>query len=257
VTDPLSLAEHVLNRGRLMIQVGRPADARRLLGRLVRQPELAPSLRAEALRQLAMIATAAAQCRRARRLLAAAIRLRRHADELYVEYARAVEADPDGDPRLAVKALRRAVGIDPFEPRSWAALGSAAARAGDRTLARKAFRRAVRLGTDNIDTLGEIVDGLVALGRVRDARAVLTAARFRNPADAGLVGLWDRFRFSLAACGQRRARTGRGILPFPVPEARPITPATDGVVLRADRKSTPAPHLLRLLGRRADPRRAR
>src|SRR2546423_10291024 len=103
-----------------MVQVGRPVEACRLFGRLIRQPELAPRVRAEALRLVAGIEVACGRFRRARRLLAAAIRLRRHADDLYVEYARAIEADPDGDPELAVKALRRAVAIDPFEPRSWA-----------------------------------------------------------------------------------------------------------------------------------------
>jgi Flp pilus assembly protein TadD len=257
VNDPISLAEHVLSRGQLMVRLGRHADARRLLGRLVRQPELAPRLRTDALRLLAGMAVEAGRFRRARRLLAAAIRLRRHADDLYVEYARAVEADPDGDPRLAVKALRRAVGIDPFEPRSWAALGSAAARAGDPALARKAFRRATRLRPDDAATLGEIADGFVALGRADDARCVLTAARFRAPTDSGVAGLWDRFRFMLAARGQGQAGTSGGILPFPGRQTDVTASAGDGVVLRADRKSTPAPHLLRLLGRRSDPRRAR
>jgi cytochrome c-type biogenesis protein CcmH/NrfG len=102
-----------------MVHCGRPVDARRLFGRLIRQPELAPRVRAEALCLVAGIELDLGRYRRARRLLAAAIRLRRHADELYVEYAQAVAADPDGKPALAVKALRRAVAIDPFEPRSW------------------------------------------------------------------------------------------------------------------------------------------
>jgi tetratricopeptide (TPR) repeat protein len=257
VSDPLSLAEHVLSRGRLMVQVGRPVDARRLFGRLIRQPELAPRVRAEALRLVAGIELGLGRYRRARRLLAAAIRLRRHADDLYVEYARAVEADPDGNPALAVKALRRAVAIDPFEPRSWAALGSAAVRAGDRTAARKAFRRAARFRPEDADTLGEIVDGCIALGRADDARAVLTAARFRAPTDAAVAALWDKFRFTLAVRGQRRTNAADCILPFPVRPIDVTTSAGDGVVLRADRKSTPMPHLLRLLGRRSDPRQAR
>jgi tetratricopeptide (TPR) repeat protein len=256
VSDSLSLAEHVLSRGRLMIHLGRPVDARRLLGRFIRQPDLSPRLRAEAYRLVAGIELRFGRYRRGRRLLAAAIRLRRHADDLYIEYARAVEADPDGKPALAVKALRRAVAIDPFEPRSWAALGSAAVRAGDRTLARKAFRRAARLRPEEIETLGEIVDGFVALGRADEARAALTAARFRSPSDAAVAALRDRFRFTLAVRGQRQ--TGADcILPFPVRPVEVTASAGEGVVLRADRKSTPAPHLLRLLGGRADPRRAR
>ena len=114
-------------------------------------------LRSDVLRMLADIELTGGRFRRARRMLVAAIRLRRHADELYVEYARAVSADPDGNPRMAVKALRHAVRIDPLEAGSWAALGAAAIRAGEIKLARTAFRRAARLHPESVATLSEIV----------------------------------------------------------------------------------------------------
>ena len=202
-----------------MMHLGRPMDARRLFRRLIGQPDLSPRLRAEAYRLLAGIELGFGALPRGRRLLAAAIRLRRHADDLYVEYARAVEADPDGRPVLAVKALRRAVAIDPFEPRSWAALGSAAVRAGDRTLARKAFRRAARLRPDETETLGKIVDGFVAWSAPTRPGPGLTAARFRTPSDAAVTAPRDRFRFTLAVRGQRQTGAADCILPFPV---RPV-----------------------------------
>ena len=257
MSDSLPLADHLLSRGRLLLRVGRPADALRLFRQVLVHTDLPNQVRADALRLLAGIDLEAGRFRRARRSLAAAIRLRRHAGDLYVEFARAVLADPDGDPRRAVKALRRAAAIDPFEPRTWAALGGAALRAGDAVPAGKAFRRAARLRPDRVETLSEIVDGFIALGREGDARDVLTAARFRAPRDAEVSALWDRFRFKLALRQQRQtAGIEDTILPFPVREREASATPAAAVVLRADRKSVSTPHLLRLFGRRADPRRA-
>jgi tetratricopeptide (TPR) repeat protein len=255
VSDPLSFADHLLSRARLMLRIGRVIEARRLLRRVLATSGETARPRADALRLLAGIESDGDRFRRARGYLVAAIRLRRHADDLYVEYARAVLADPDADPSRAVKAVRKAVGIDPHEPRSWAALGTAAIRAGDDRLAARAFRRAARLRPDLVDTLAEIVDGFLALGNEDEARAVLNAARFRAPKDAGVIALWNRFRFNLALREQGPA-TDKAILRFPVElRQRSETPTTP-VVIRADRRSTRTPHLIRLFGRRSDPRRA-
>lgn len=254
----LPLADHLLSRGRLLLRLGRTTDARRLFRRVLGHPDLSNQVRADVLHLLAGIELDAGRYRRARRYLAAAIRLCRHAEELYVEYARATLADPDADPRLAVKALRRAVGIDLFESRSWAALGSAAMQAGDNALARKAFRRAARLRPEHADTLQDIANGFLALGRESEARELLTDARFRAPNDAGVTAVWDQFRFAQAVRQQRRARREvPAILPFPVAERKTSRPVAAGpVVLRADRKSAAVPHLLRFFGRRTDPRQA-
>lgn len=250
MSDSLPLADHLLARGRLMAHVGRPAEARRLFRRLLAFTDLSNRVRADVLRRIAEIELAEGRYRRARRLLAAAIRLRRHADELYVEYARVVSADPDADPRLAVKALRRAVGIDPFEAPSWAALGTAAVRAGEVGLARKAFRRAARLRPDAVPTLNEIADGLVDLGRDAEARSVLVAARFRSPGDAGVLAAWNRFRFLMAQRRQCPAGSDElTILPLPARDREPTAMTETPVVLRADRQSVPTPHLLRMFGR--------
>jgi predicted Zn-dependent protease len=242
-----------------MVRLGRPRAARRLLHRLTRHTDAAPRARAEAHRLVSEIELAAGQFRRARRHLMAAIRLRRHADELYFEYARGVEADPEGNPRKAVAALRVAVGIDPYEARSWALLGRMAVEAGDRTLARKALRRAVRLRPEAAEILADVVKGFLDLGRPAEARAVLSAARFRAPHDAKITGLWNQFRFDQIA-GQQRARMAtnrRAILPFPIQSTD--VPVADGspVVLRADRRSHSAPHVLRMFQVRSGPRRAR
>jgi tetratricopeptide (TPR) repeat protein len=255
VSDPLSFADHLLSRARLMLRIGRVLDARRLLRRVLASAGDSPRIRTQALRLLAGIESDAGRFRRARRHLLAAIRIRRHADELYVEYARAVLADPDADPRRAVQALRKAVGIDPHEPRSWAALGTAAARAGDDRLAAKAFRRAARLRPDHLDTLAETVEGFLALGHEDEARAVLNAARFRSPNDAGVIALWNRFRLTLALRDQK-GTPSEPIIRFPIEQRQQTGSETHPVVLRADRRSTVTPHLLRFFGHRSDPRRA-
>jgi cytochrome c-type biogenesis protein CcmH/NrfG len=239
-----------------MLRIGRSVDARRLFRRVLAQSDVSHRIRADALGLLAGIELDAGRFRRARRYLAGAIRLRRHADELYAEYARAVLADPDADPRLAVKAMRRAVGIDPFEPRSWAVLATAAIRAGDERLAGKALRRAARLRPDQVDTLAEVVEGFVALGREEEARATLNAARFRSPDDADVIALWNRFRFTLALREQASRDCRETILSLPLERREPAESRTEPVVLRADRRSVARPHLFRLFGRRSDPRRA-
>jgi hypothetical protein len=160
---------------------------------------------------------------------------------------------------LAVKAMRRAVGIDPFEPRSWAALGTAARLAGDAGLARKAFRRAARLRPDEIDTLTEVTDGLVALGLEGDARSVIAAARFRLNGRADAAGLCNRVKFLLAANHQRDEKVTdepATLLPFPLRPAGTEAKDHSPVILRADRHSGSRPHLLRFFGRRSDPRQA-
>jgi len=259
VSDPLPLADYFLSRSRLMLQVGRQRSARRLLRRLTNHPDFAPRTRAEAHRRLSEIDLAAGRFRRARRHLVAAIRLRRHADELYFEYARVIEADPNGDARRAVSALRVAVGIDPFEARSWALLGRMAATAGDRKLALKALRRAVRLRPEAAEVLADVVKGLLGLGRRSEARAVLSAARFRARRDARIAGLWDWFRFQQAVREQRSQTTpsGPAILRFPTEMADVSVGNGEPVVLRADRRSHPTPHVLRMFEARPNPRRAK
>jgi tetratricopeptide (TPR) repeat protein len=262
MSDPIRLSDHVFIRACRLLDFGETAEARRLLGRLTGQGELRAGLRAVAHQLQGQLDLLAQRFRRARRHFAAAIRLQPFDAESYFRYAGAVEANPDANPRRGWMALRKAVDLNPVEPRYWAALGRTAVRLGDHTKAIRCFRRAARLRPERAEVLEEIVDGLVSLGRRREAAAVLNAARFRAPADPALRQTVNRFRFDLVRREQEAARGGSAggpvVLHFPGRPAEPAAaPATSPTIVRVDRGSLPAPHVLRMFGADGGPRRAR
>jgi len=260
VSQSTRLDDYLLARGHRFTALGRATDARAALRRLLRQPDVSLKAKAEAHELLGEIELARGRFRRARRHFATAVGLQPFVARTYLRYAAAVEADPDADPRKARAALRRAIDIDPAEPGYWTALGRLELRSGNRRRTVRAFRRAARLNPDSTAVLAEIVDGLVAAGREREARCVLTAARFRAPRDLGIVQLYNQFRFDCLR--RRQARLGRdhdeaAILPFPERTVAPASGDASPVVIRVDQRSRPRPHILRLMSRPENPRQAR
>ncbi|HKA07408.1 MAG TPA: hypothetical protein VKD71_09140 [Gemmataceae bacterium] len=251
MSDSIHLHDHLLAGARRLLGVGRIREARQALRRLLGQPEVQTQSRADAHCLLGELDLAAGRCRPARRHFAAAIGLRPYRPEAYVLYAEAVEADPDGDLRKGCAALRRAICIDSHEPAYPAALGRLAARTGDHKLAWRAFRRAARLQPESLSVLADVVAGFVSIGREAEARQVILAARFRAPKDAGVIELWNRFRFDRLR--RELARSGRvarqSILPFPELRNAGVAAGVGAAVIRVDHRSRPAPHLLRLFGR--------
>jgi tetratricopeptide (TPR) repeat protein len=249
----ICLDRHLLNRGRLLLDLGHRADARALLVRLIDRPDLSVEIKGEAHRLLGEIAYHGQRFRRARKHFLAAIRLQPRVAETYASFALAVETDPDANPVRAWKALRRAVRLNPDEPRYWTAFGQIALRLRKPHAALEAFRQAADLNPDRVSTIGEIVDGFLALGREAEARSLLLTIRFRYPHDASVAGLWDRFRFESARRRHARLTEPTTVLAFPGRTAEAKVAA--GGVVRTDRFSTAGAHLFRLVG--LDPRRAR
>ncbi len=245
MSDPIPLDRHRLTHGRLLLDVGHSVDAGGLLGGLDR-PDLPADTRAEVHRLFGEIAFNVGRFRVARRRFRAAIRLEPSVAENYASFALAVASDPDASPILAWKALRRAVRLNPREPRYWAALGQAALRLGKRRSARLAFRQAVLRRPDRLITLAEIVDGFLALNCIGDARELVTELRFRYPNDPAVAGLWNQFRYAVARREQqaRRDRPDATILPFPGRDSESTNPMPG--VIRTDCFSQGRPHLLRL-----------
>lgn len=260
MSNSLVFHNHLLSRGTKLIRLGQLAEGRELIQILLAGDHTPAHVRASARCLLGEIEFDAGHYRNARRHYLAAMNLRPFDPEACLAYARAVEVDIDADPRKGYAACRRAVRVDEFEPRSWIALGRAAIRVGKLAVSLKAFRRAARLQPERIETLAELVNGFLTLGRVNAAQGVLTVARFRSPHDTQLLSLWERFRFDCARRGQQSVRRA-------VEELEPVVLAFPGrntqskvvgeaVVIRADRASRPQPHVLRMFGMRSDPRRA-
>lgn len=260
MNSSVHLHDHLLSTGKQLHSIGRASEARHALQPLVDGADITPQVRAEVHAILGEIEFGLGRYRKARKHFAVVIGLRPYDTQTCLRYADAVDADPDGDPQKAWAARRRATRIDSFDSRCWAALGQSGLRIGDRKRALKAFRRAAKLRPERVETVAEVVNGFVELGRIREARAVLTCARFRRRHDAGIEALWNEFRFNCVRRDQQAKRAGGleaepAILPFPGRTAAASQPG-EPVVLRADRRSRPVPHLLRLFGVRVDPRRA-
>lgn len=258
MTSTISFHDQLLAESEQFIHLGRYAEARRRLKRLTCLG-ICTTTRANAHNLLGELEFTVGRFRAARRHFAAVIGLRPYDAEACLRYADAIDADPDADPEKGWAARRRATRIDSFDSRCWTALGTSGLRIGDRKRALKAFRRAARLRPERIETLVELTTGLVTLGRFAEARAVLTAAQFRRPADARLIGLSKRLQFEIARIRQVRDRVDSGfdcpmLLPFESNERRKVIEHAEPVVIRVDRRSRSTPHLLRLFGRQSGPR---
>jgi Flp pilus assembly protein TadD len=261
VSETIQFHAHLLERGRRLFELARPSEARAILQPLLDDSRAEPDIRAEAHRVLGELDLDAGNFRGARRHFATAIGLQPSRGGTYLRYAAAVHADSAADPRKAYTACRRAIRLSPCDANCWLAYGASCLRIGDHKRARRAFRRAARLQPDDLKTLAAAVGGLTSLGRHGEARRVLEAARFRAPRNAGILGLWNRFRFDSARRKQVRQHSplndDAALLPFvPARDSSGTEAAASPVVLRADRSSRATPHLLRLFGRQSDPRRA-
>lgn len=236
MTNPISLDERSLERGQMLYRVGRVAEARRMLIRLIHRNEVPATLRADAHRLLGEIALDDERFAASRFHFRRSIELAPDKPETCIAFASAVLNDPGAELKRAKNAVRRAIRLNDREPRYWCLLGQVARRMGQPSQACAAFRRASLL-SPKPGTLAEIIDGLVSIGRGREAELILHRLRSRHPEDLAIQGIWERFRFSEVRLQQRRMRNlfeAPSILQFKV-EARDI--------LRVDRRSTPRPHL--------------
>ncbi len=256
----ISLHQQLLARGRHLFDLGCLAESKEALRPLVKQAGVATHTLSETHRLLGEIDLDLGNYRRARRHFAVAIHLVSDEASLYSLYAQAVELDPEGDPLRAYKARRRATRLDPSNAAGWSSLGWSCLRMGKRSLAFKAFGRAMRLRPASLDTLGETIEGLLALNRLRDAEKAVRTSQFQFKKSSGLRTLADRVQFEILRSEQAERldveAEGAFVLQFvPGPSAsspRDVEPR----IIRMDRRSLPAPHLFRLFGNRSDPRRA-
>ena len=265
--DPIfSLVERQMIRGRKLIEFGRRIEAKNTLLQLLSYGEVPTHVREEAHYMLAELHLDSQRFRKARRHLTAVLALRPKSAKAHYELAMAIDRDPNANQLRAWKLLRRALRLQPENPRYWNALGQTGLRLGKRKSALIAFRKAMSFGPEEIPLIGEIAEGLVRLQRDSEARAFLLVARFRFAGSVAFEKLWKTFCFSELARSQetRRTRLSRGdsskahILPFVRIQSESIynesSSEEEPTILRLDRFSQQQPHMPRLLAFRPGPR---
>ncbi len=246
MSDILSFQHRTLARGRHMLDLGRPQDARVILEQLLSMPAADGPFRLEILRTLSQIEFHANRHRLARAYLRQAIALAPGDANLLELFALNIEADGSTRLKRGLKAAGRALRIDPREPRFAALLGRIAMAMGKRRLARRAFRRVAKLNPTAVDVLGTAMTGFLQLGLPQEAMKLLMMARVEMENCVELRTLWDRLRFELGRGRHRDIADAPAVLSFPVNRVSTGTrPPGDGI-LRADRGSAVgAPHILR------------
>ena len=259
MSNTLDIRTYLLARGRMMHDLGRGADARLLLERLLALEDVADAIRAAAHRVLAELDIDAQQFRRARRHLRAVIILEPTDAASRYRFARAIDADPTADPQRGWKSLRKAIDLEPTKAEYWSLLGRIGLKIGRPRAALKAFRRAAELAPREESVLDEIAIGFWSLNRDNEAATLLTRARFRAPHDSAIDRLWDRFRFECSRRMQDAVQAESddarpNVLAFTGRVSSDSDEGTPSSISRTDGGSVPQPHLFRLMG---DPKRAR
>jgi tetratricopeptide (TPR) repeat protein len=229
--------------------MGRLVEASRVLQRLAGFRDLPVAIAEEAHARLATIFLRLREFKKARRHLTSALFYRPSHAPYYFQFASALHHDPDSDTTRAARYYRQALNLDPDQPRWWCDFGRLLLQIGRAQKGIVALRKALTLDPDNPVVVGKLVEGLCLADRAGEARAILRAARFRNPRDPRFRKLWNDFQFRQVADEQytKPAAEEPVILPFVrlavLPEATP--PQLPGRIVRLDHGSKPAPHLPR------------
>jgi Flp pilus assembly protein TadD len=249
----LGFVDHLLSRGRHFQQIGRTHDALRILGRLAGLRELPTAVAEEAQFRLGELHLRRKKHARARRHLAAALRLAPDNPRYHFLLAQALDNDRDGDAARAAEHYRTSLALDPAQAECLCAYGLLSMRLGRTEEAVDCLRAAARLAPDDLKVLSQAADVLRKADRADEARGLLLAARFRHPRDARYLRLWNDFQFHAARRRQDAARAGRPsaeddgpvLLPFlrPVRPDAASRPPVAGKIIRADAPTSPGPHL--------------
>ena len=244
----LNLVHGLLARGSLLHELGRTADAYKVLTGLVGLGEVPPGVAQEAHFRLAEIDLGHRDYPRARRHLAAALTHCPDNARYHFVMASILDQDEEADPQKAYEHYRRSLQLDPDQAGCLGDFGLLALSLGDADEGLQALRRAVELAPDDPETVGKLVEGLSELDQANEARRVLWAALFRNPRHAGFRKLWSDFQFQQLYTAQEAARPAPQaaaerpvVLPF-IRLAPHTLPKSGGQkVVRKDRQSVPPP----------------
>lgn len=248
----LNLARQLLARSRTFQKLGREQDALGILGKLAGFRELPGDVAEETQACLAELHLRRKRFVKARRHLTAALVHKPNNARYHYLIAQALDTADKGDTERAAEHYRRALELDPQQPRCLADFGLLSLRLGQIEEGLKCLCRAVEMAPGDQELVQKLADGLHQVDRDDEARSVLRAALFRNPRDPRFRKLWNGFQFQRLREQQQAERAseqellngdGRQLLPFvrPATESREIVGCK--IVRRDQASPTPPPHL--------------
>jgi tetratricopeptide (TPR) repeat protein len=206
MSKTLNLTDRLLHHARRLQEVGRTHEALRRYQQLARLADLPGEVVKEVHVHLAEIYVGQGEARRARRHAAVAIALEPECSDHHYLMAIAVEEDAEGDPRRAAVHYRRCLALEPQHAAYYCDYAAHALRYGQRAAGLKALRRAAELAPDDPETLSSVASGLRKANRAEEAKALLRAARFRNPREPRWRTLLDQHHFELLVARQHEER---------------------------------------------------
>ncbi|WP_439628948.1 hypothetical protein [Gemmata sp.] len=259
----LSLVAAAWDSIRAAAKQGRNTDALHQTRQLLARPDLPSSLATQAHRLAGELSLDNERYADARRHLRAALALTPGCAYTAHLLGLAFERDPQGCDRRAVMAFRRATRLDAANCLYRASYGRAALRCGKIKLGRRALLSAAKAAPSDVAVLRVVAEGLLEVGAVRAADAVLSRAQFLLPTNRVLTVLRERVRFAEARRDQGRTARhrqdaehakdgGRAVLPFIHLVTGGAAAPDREVLVRRDVVSFPRPHFpkFRAQGRR-------
>lgn len=202
----INLVDHLLVKGRALHKLGIAPRALHLLQRLSSFRDLPRAVAHESRLRLARLYAGQKKYRRARRLLATLAADDPQRSRVHYLLARLAAADVRCDPRRALHHFRRALTLDPMNPRYLSALGVFGLQNGKETLALRSLRRAFRLAPTDRVVMQRYLIALQKMHRFGEAKRVLQESRFRLGRVGWFQELLSSFRFCAIQIRQRQQR---------------------------------------------------
>jgi len=244
----LNLLESVITRARHLQDLGRTNDALLLLCRHASQPNLPALVAAETHHLIGELCLNLQHHRKARKHLSTAIRLLPTDAAAHHLMAQAIDRDPEVDAQMASRHYRRALDLNPNDPKLLSDAGLFQVEMGRSEKGLTLLRHAVEIAPDDFEVLQSLLTALAELNRFDEARSELNKARFRLGRNLRFLQLDSDLEFEESRRRQREAKTKplpakTAVLPFlrVTTDDGASKPATR--FRRQDEGSTSRPHL--------------
>lgn len=246
MTVTLNLFASLLERARRYQAAAQSRAALDVLRRLCAFPNLPTALAAEAHEFAGEIYLRKRCYRRARQQLRRARELAASDARTHYLLGLAWHHDPQGDLDRAARCYRRALALNPRQPRWLSEAGQLAVACGRTDEGLAQLRQAVELRPGDAALVDRLVQGLVQAGRPDDAMLAIRTALFQAPRCPKLRQIWIDLQTSRLRRDQEM-NAPRASQPVLLPFMRLVGTEEDGRTYRGDGASELAgPHLVRL-----------